>query len=415
MQRNNSYPTLRWPYASLCFIVLLACYASAAPRFRLLYSFKCNPGGCGPNGGLALDPFGNLYGTTPGGGNDNATIFRLAPSSGRWTYTLLHTFTLAEGSAIVASLTVDHSGNLYGTSINGGAHDVGSVFELSPDALTPGGWTLQVLHSFLNSHADGQGPWDKVILDRAGNVYGTTRDGGSEAAGGVVFELTRGSPGDWSEDILYDFPFYKRGCCPYAELIFDAAGNLYGTTPGGGTGNGDGVVFKLTHTASEWKETLLHSFQGTDGSQPMGGLVFDAEGNLYGTTAEGGKNGSGTVFKLAPAQGGRWKRTILYDFPLFKNGGGPASTLVFDKAGNLYGTAVGGIGPCPSGCGVVFEMSPDSNGKWTYTVLHRFTDATNDGAEVFSGVVFDKTEKHLYGTTAFGGAYNQGVVYEITP
>ena len=415
MQRNDPHLVLRRLCAVLFLTLLATSYTATAQNFKLLHSFDCTTGACEPYGGMAFDASGNLYGTTPGGGDADAAIFKLTASGGRWTYTLLYTLTLAEGSAIAASLAIDHSGNLYGTSINGGAHDVGSVFELSPDALTPGGWTLQVLHSFLNSHADGQGPWDKVILDKVGNVYGTTRDGGAESAGGVVFELTRGLPGDWTEDILYDFPFYKRGCCPYAELIFDAAGNLYGTTPGGGTGSGDGVVFKLTHTASGWKETLLHSFQGTDGSQPTGGLVLDAEGNLYGTTAEGGKNASGTVFKLAPAASGPWKETILYDFPLFKNGGGPASTLVLDKAGNLYGASVGGIGPCPSGCGVVFKLSPDSNNKWKYTVLHRFTDATNDGAEVFSGVVFDKTGKHLYGTTAFGGTYNQGVVYEITP
>ena len=147
----------------------------------------------------------------------------------------------------------------------------------------------------------------------------------------------------------------------------------------------------------------------------MGGLALDAAGNLYGTTAEGGKYASGTVFKLAPATSGHWKETILYDFPQFNNGGGPASTLLFDSAGNLYGTAVGGIGPCPSGCGVVFKLSPGSNSKWKYTVLHRFTAATNDGAEPFSGLLFNKTEKHLYGTTAFGGSYHQGTVYEITP
>lgn len=163
-----------------------------------------------------------------------------------------------------------------------------------------------------------------------------------------------------------------------------------------------------------------HEIQNSEDIQPaISSIQLSAraapKGNLYGTTAEGGKNGSGTVFKLTPAASGPWKETILYDFPQFKNGGGPSSTLTFDKAGNLYGTAVGGIGPCPSGCGVIFKLSLGSNPKWQYSVLHRFTDATNDGAEPFSGLIFDKTEKHLYGTTAFGGTYNQGVVYEITP
>jgi uncharacterized repeat protein (TIGR03803 family) len=395
-------------------LVLLACYASAAPRFKLLHSFDCTTGACEPYGGMAFDASGNLYGTTPGGGDADAAIFKLTASGGRWTYTLLQTLTLGEGSAIAATLAVDQAGNLYGTSINGGTYDVGSVFELSPNALTAQGWTVEVLHSFLNSHQDGSGPWDKVMFDEAGNLYGTTRDGGP-SGGGVIFELRPGEGSDWTEDILYRFTLQSGGQ-PYDELIFDHAGNLYGTaSTAGGPPCYCGTVFELQPTSTGWKETVLHRFHGSNGEHPMGGLVLDAEGNLYGTTAEGGKNGSGTVFKLTPVASGPWKETILYDFPVFKNGGGPASTLVFDRSGNLYGASVGGIGPCPSGCGVVFKLSPGSNGKWQYTVLHRFTDATNDGAEVFSGVVFDKAQKHLYGTTAFGGTYNQGTVYEITP
>jgi uncharacterized repeat protein (TIGR03803 family) len=396
--------------------LLIASSAYAGSTFKVLHSFHCDPSGCGPTGGLVFDDAGNLYGTTGGGGDADATVFRLSPSSdGQWTYRLLYTLTISQGSAVEPSLTLDPAGNLYGTSINGGAHDVGSVFELSRDPAVTGGWSLRVLHSFLNTYEDGQYPWDKVILDKAGNVYGTTRYGGPEdAAGGVVFELTPGTGGDWGEDILYDFPSYRGGCCPYAEVIFDEAGDLYGTTPGGGTGNGDGTVFKLTHTASGWKEALVHSFQGPDGSFPITGLVFDAKGNLYGTTQEGGGYNSGTVFQLAPTATGRWKETILYDFPQFRNGGGPVSTPAFDKAGNLYGTAAGGIGPCSGGCGVVYKLAPGSSGKWTYSVLHRFTDK-GDGAEPNGAVVFDKTGTHLYGTAIFGGTYNQGVVYEITP
>jgi uncharacterized repeat protein (TIGR03803 family) len=354
----------------LSIIALLTNHAAAAPKFRTLHSFQCNPSGCYPSGGLALGPSGDLYGTTFGGGNANATIFRLAPTSGdRWTYSLLYTLTISQG-----------------------------------------------LHSFLNSHQDGSGPWDKVILDKAGNVYGTTRDGGPEgAAGGIVFELTPGSGGDWTENILYGFPANRDGCCSRAELIFDGAGNLYGTAAGdGGPPCYCGVVFGLRHTPTAWKETVLHRFQGPDGSTPITGLVFDAKGNLYGTTQEGGANSEGTIFKLTPTGDGRWKHTILYDFPRFQNGGGPVSTLAFDKAGNLYGTAAGGIETCSGGCGVVYKLAPGPNGKWTYSVLHRFTDK-NDGAEPNGAVIFDKSGKHLYGTAIFGGTSNEGVVYEITP
>jgi uncharacterized repeat protein (TIGR03803 family) len=417
MQRNDSHLTLRRLCAVLFLTLLATSYKATAQNFKLLHSFDCTTGACEPYGGIVFDTSGNLYGTTPGGGDADAAIFKLTASGGRWTYTLLHTLTLGEGSAIAATLAVDQAGHLYGTSINGGTYDFGTVFELSPGKAAPGQRTITVAHSFDPFVGDGAGPWDKVILDEAGNLYGTTRDGGPEgAAGGVVFELTPDSHGDWTEGILYNFPANSDGCCSYSEVLFDKAGNLYGTGSGdGGPPCFCGVVFRLQPTSTGWKETVLHRFHGSNGEHPMGGLVLDAEGNLYGTTAEGGKNGSGTVFKLAPAASGPWKETILYDFPQFKNGGGPASTLIFDKGGNLYGTAVGGIGPCPSGCGVVFKLAPASNGKWQYSVLHRFTDATNDGAEVFSGVVFDKTGKHLYGTTAFGGTYNQGVVYEVTP
>ena len=399
----------------LAAVLLIASSAYAGSTFKVLHSFHCDPSGCRPNGGLAFDAAGNLYGTTPGGGDADATIFRLAPSSGdHWTYSPLHTLTLSEGSSLDAALAVDPAGNLYGTSRDGGAHDWGSVFELSPDPAAVEGWTLRVLHSFYLNGKDGAEPWDKVTLDRAGNVYGTTREGGPNGAG-IVFKLASTVGSTWTESILHAFPATRHdGLESYAELAEDRSGNLYGTTSGGGVGNGDGVVFKLTHTTSGWKETLLHSFQGPDGSQPIAGLVFDAKGNLYGTTQVGGANGEGTVFQLTPTTDGRWKHTILYDFPQFRNGGGPVSTLAFDKSGNLYGTAAGGTGPCSGGCGVVYKLTPGSDGKWTYSVLHRFTDK-GDGAEPNGAVIFDKTGTHLYGTAIFGGTYNQGVVYEITP
>src|SRR5277367_2644922 len=309
-------------YLALAVILMLATSADAGSKFKVLRSFHCDPSGCGPTGGLAFDAGGNLYGTTSGGGNADATVFRLSPlSGGGWTYSLLYTLTIKQGSELVAGLTLDPTGNLYGTADYGGAHDVGSVFELSTDPAVAGGWTLQVLHSFLNSHQDGSGPWDKVILDKAGNLYGTTREGGANG-GGIAFKLKPGTGGEWTEAILHNFPATPHdGGLSYAELVQDKSGNLYGTTSSGGTGNGDGTVFKLTHTAPGWKETLLHSFQGPDGSTPITGLVFDAKGNLYGTTQEGGGHNSGTVFKLAPTATGRWKHTVLYDFPKFQNGG----------------------------------------------------------------------------------------------
>src|SRR5262249_43399668 len=148
-----------------------------------------------------------------------------------------------------------------------------------------------------------------------------------------------------------------------------------------GTGSGDGgppcycgVVFELLSTSHGWKETVLHRFQGSDGSSPVSGVVFDARGNLFGNTQLGGKHGSGTVFKLAPGANGHWNHTILYNFAQFTNGSGPVTTMAFDKAGNPYGTAAGGIDKCSGGCGVVYKLTPGPHSKWTYSVLHRFTD-----------------------------------------
>jgi|HubBroStandDraft_6_1064221.scaffolds.fasta_scaffold101710_2 uncharacterized repeat protein (TIGR03803 family) len=409
--------------------LLMANWAWAAGTFKILHSFPNNDGKDGdlPTGTLLFDAVGDLYGTAEGGGAYSkacdggcGVVFRMTSgSSGAWTERVIHSFDAdVDGEFPAAGLTFDAQGNLYGTTSAGmGNNAGGTVFELKPDS----NWSATVLHRFCHSNhicKDGSNPdFSGVVIDHAGRLYGTTRDDGIHQ-GGVAYMLASTTKG-WKETILYSF-CAKQNCedgyrAAWATPTLDKDGNLYGTAQGGGTGNADGIVFKLTHTSSGWKETLLHSFQGPDGSTPIGGLVFGAQGNLYGTTQGGGGYNSGTVFKLTPAADGRWKHTILYQFPQYKNGAGPVSTLMLDKAGNLYGTAAGGIGPCSGGCGVVYKLAPGSSGRWTYTVLHRFTDAKNDGAEPYATPVFDKVGKHLYGTTAFGGTDNMGVVYEITP
>jgi uncharacterized repeat protein (TIGR03803 family) len=205
-------------------------------------------------------------------------------------------------------------------------------------------------------------------------------------------------------------------------LTWDTEGNLYGTTDGGGTGN-LGVAFELEHTQTGWKEHVLHNFPAYsgDGYPPSSGLILDSAGNLYGTTLKGGSKrcdggGCGTVFRLTRDTDGRWKEIVLYNFPNLKDGAGPAGGLAIDQAGNLYGTSGGGIGPCGGGgCGVVFKMTPPapaSTGKWTSTVLHRFTGP--DGALPVAGPTLDD-KGNLYGTTSTGGANGAGVVFEITP
>ena len=198
----------------------------------------------------------------------------------------------------------DGAGNLYGTTFSGGTHSEGTVYELTPAG--GGGWTEKVLHSFDQNGTDGAFPAAALIFDTAGNLYGTTAGGGTYSKG-TVFELTPVGGGTWTEKVLYSFGNGTDGFSPYSGLVFDAAGNLYGTAYYGGTYS-RGTVFELSPGAGgTWTEKVLHSFgNGTDASQPFSGLTFDTAGNLYGTTEVGGAHTAGTVYELTPAGGGTW-------------------------------------------------------------------------------------------------------------
>ena len=278
------------------------------------------------------------------------------------------------------------------------------------------GWTDDVLYAFGEQSSDGGWPTAGLVRDKAGNLYGTTPKPGG------VFELSPSTNG-WKETVIYQFCLSNLACvdgvAPYAGLILDASGNLYGTTSGGGIGtrcggDGCGTVYELRPTQSGWEEKIVHDFtnDGKDGAVPgWGALFMDAKGNLYGTTASGGCCG-GVVFKLAPQTDGRWKETILYEFPGGTHGFEPNAGVVMDKAGNLYGTTdYGGDPYC--GCGIIYKLSPGHNGKWTYTVLHEF-GIGNDGGVPEGNLVID-SKGNLYGGTVLGGTYGGGVVFEITP
>jgi uncharacterized repeat protein (TIGR03803 family) len=283
-------------------------------------------------------------------------VFELTPAGGgSWTEKVLYSFGAygTDGVVPYAGLIFDAAGNLYGTTYAGGTYyQYGTVFELTPAA--GGGWTEKVLHNFVANGTDGYYPWAGLAFDRFGNLYGTTSTGGTYE-GGIVFELTPAGSGGWTETVLHRFGNAMDGSGPLAGLIFDAAGNLYGTTSGGGTY--DGTVFELTPAGGgSWTEKVLWSFgSGTDGFAPQVGLVFDAAGNLYGTTPWGGTNGYGTVFELTPAGSGGWTEAVLHNFNEFGNGDGyyPLAALILDAAGNLYGTtSVGGT----YNNGTVFEL-----------------------------------------------------------
>jgi len=402
---------------------------AAAQQETILHSFPgSSEDGYDPTTSLIFDPAGNLYGTTYFGGTPGGCpasdgcgiVFELTPvAGGGWTEKVLHAFkdNGKDGYYPNGALTRDGAGNLYGTTFQGGSHNDGTVFELVPGA--GGIWKEMILHNFNVSGNDGYEPVGALVLDAAGNLYGTTDRGGSHQQG-TVFELTHLAGGGWSEKILHNFNanatdgYYPQG------VIFDSAGNLYGTTFAGGA-YGVGTAFMLKHaTGGGWTEKNLHNFANTpDGDYPHAGLVFDSAGNLYGTTGGGGAYSEGTVFELTLTTGGNWMETVLYSFSSNINGTNdgalPSDTLVLDAAGNLYGTTdVGGA----SNNGTVFRLSPASGGTWTEDILYSF-GGIPDGDYPAVGLIFDPVG-NLYGTTSAGGAHSNGglvggTVFELTP
>jgi uncharacterized repeat protein (TIGR03803 family) len=330
-----------------------------------------------------------------------------------------------DGSTPAASLIFDASGNLYGTTWFGGntvacSGGCGTVFELSPTA--GGGWTETVLHRFNGT--DGDMPLASLIFDGSGNLYGTTFHGGTSVACGggcgTVFELSPKTGGGWTEKVLHNFNFNgKDGADSYASLIFDASGNLYGTTFYGGRSTacngGCGTVFELSpKTGGGWTEKILHSFGGSskDGHSPVASLIFDSFGNLYGTARDGGVSFQGTVFELTPKSGGGWTEKTLYNF---KNNGrdglDPGSSLLFDSSGNLYGTTFFGS---RYGNGLAFELTPRSGGGWAEKHLHGF--GANNTYGVYPYGLISDAAGNLYGTTSqdnVGGG--GGTVFELMP
>lgn len=326
---------------------------------------------------------------------------------GSWTESSLHDFAGGDDGTCPGELLFDGTGNLYSATIQGGVYGGGIVFELTPNS--DGTWTESVLYAFTGS-ADGAYPDAPLIFDANGALYSTVVNGGAHDWGGV-FKLTPGSDGSWSESILYAFTGGKDGGHPVTGLIFDATGNLYGTTYWGANRSckhGCGVVFKLKPSGDgSWTENVLHTFTGKDGAYPAGWLISDAVGNLYGATDIGGLNGDGVVFKITPAQPGSWK--VLHQFAGEGRAAWGGCGLTFDGAGNLYGTRiVGGA----YHHGVVFRLAPTPSGGWQETVLHAFHDTP--GADPDGGVIFDAAG-NLYGMTSGDGSKAFGSVYEITP
>jgi uncharacterized repeat protein (TIGR03803 family) len=434
--------------AALAFIIALALGAvtthpaqAQTYKEKILYDFNKDggAGGANPNGSLIFDAQGNLYGTTYSGGSGNGVAFKLDPVTG--TETVLHNFTCSGGgysncpfgALPDAGVIFDaQEENLYGVTYVGVGNTFGAVFKL--DLATR---KMAVLHTFTGG-ADESHP-NGLIMDAKGNLYGTTMgsdlpDSCQHQDCGTVFEVSPPTKkgGKWTETVLHTLQGGKDGANPGGSLIFDDQGNLYGTTWPGGLGGcygisgnftGCGTVFKLDPTTR--KETILYSFTGAEGAEPMASLIFDKQGNLYGTTYDGGNpacwnttgsNGCGTVFKLAPNSDGTWTETVLYAFcqsgEPCADGHWPNSALTMDAQGNLYSTT--GTGGIHGGAGTVFKLDPATG---TETTLCTFSDYKKGvGAYPEGGVIFDK-KGNLYGTTYSGpnGGTKNGTVYKLTP
>ncbi len=415
--RCNKFSLLRGMALAILMATLMSGTVASAASEKVLYSFGNGTDAAYPFDTPVFDAAGNLYGTTWEGGTANhGTVFELSPNgSGGWTETVLYSFQggPTDGGKASGSLIFDASGNIYGTTRDGGSttcSSCGTVFKLT---FANGTWTETVLYAFSGGK-DGEYPYAGVIMDASGNLYGMTNRGGTHHLG-TVFELSP-SNGGWTKTTLLNFSG-KDGNGPVVGLTLDAKGNLYGTTENGGTAN-KGVVFELSPLKHGWKETVLHSFTGgtSDGAGPGATVIFDTTGNLYGTTYSGGtgtcSNGCGTVFELSPSSNG-WTETIIQSLSDLNQS--RPNSIVFDAAGNLYGTTRrGGTGKqCKGGgCGTVFELA-NANGTWTETVLYSFRGIP-DGAVPFSGPIVD-ANGNVYGTTVFGGKYHPGVLYEILP
>ncbi len=452
MQKSNSTPLIL-VLAMVVAMLLLANAAWAAVPEKVLVSFNSTSAN-GPSG-LSMDAAGNLWGVASDGGTGSCadeapltgcgTVFELSPVSGGWGMKVIYSFQGGHDGAVPSGqLAFDTAGNVYGVTVVGGgstscSNGCGTVFKLTPES--GGRYKESVIYRFNPTHVhnDGETPISGLVIDATGNLYGTTYEGGNGCGSlcGTVFQLSPTSGGGWTESILYNFKGVggaSDGSLPFGPVTLDGAGNLYGTTQSGGLGNdcslnlgGCGTVFKLSPgSGGGWVENVLYNFQGpgfNDGDGPGGGLIFDAAGNLYGTTVYGGGTacsgyGCGTVFELSPAGSGGWNETKLHVFG--NHDAQNPYSLVFNASGSLYGVAaLGGA----FGLGAAFEVTPTSGGGWTESVLHSFGNGSDGWDPVPTPLLLDSAG-NLYGATSFGGTHTSGAcawgpgcgtVFQLTP
>jgi uncharacterized repeat protein (TIGR03803 family) len=397
---------LREIVALASFVMAFGCseHAWAAPKLTTLFTFA-NLRGAAPSEGLIADNAGNLYGTAAlGGAHDHGVAFELSPpAAGKraWKEKVLVSFGGRKGDNPNSAFVADSNGDFYGTAS-------GVAFELSPPVGDQKRWTRKTINTF--KRAEVEFTTGRLVIDGAGNLFGTASGGNN----GLVYELSPPGQGQtrWSVKVLHTFGG-ADGSDPQAGLMADTGGNLYGTTTLGGV-YGNGVVFELSPPVagqSAWTESVLHSFDGTDGANPDADVMSDGAGNLFGTTVTGGANNDGVVFELSPPGAGHtvWTERVLYSFD-GANGAEPLAGLITDGAGNLYGTTREGGA---NNDGVIFELKPKAGPKaWSEAVLASF-DGANGSAP--NGDLFVDNTGALYGTTSTGGANGDGVAFKLTP
>lgn len=394
-----------------------------AQTFAVIHNFGGRSDGSYPYDGLTMDRAGNFYGTTyQGGSNGQGMVFKLSKHNGNWIFAPIYSFRGGnDGAFPYAGVTIGPDGGLYGTTSSGGhgaphcAGGCGTVYRLTPPAnvcqRTSCPWNETVLYNFYDAGLQLGNPWAGVIFDSAGNMYGTTTQGGtvqcpnSSLGCGTVYELVRNGA-SWSAVVLYSFTGGSDGSIPYAGLVMDAAGNLYGATYYSEAFEGYGAIVELVKNGTSWTERTLYNFTGgTDGGNPYSSLIFDSAGNLYGgTSSANGGALDGVAFELSPS-GNNWNYSVLASYD-----GSIVQSLSLDSAGNLYGTTLfGGAHEF----GSVFKLTY-SGGTWTSTDLYDFDYHDHGANSPWSWVSIDSSG-NLFGTTNSGGTIGSGTIWEITP